>query len=64
MITGRFAFGLGHINQFIYVVGGVGDFCAPERGCERFDVLKNKWILLGESAYFDEFVYRVSLVAV
>jgi len=48
MIAGRRDFGIAHVANYIYVVGGARLLEGEERTCERYEVGKGKWSGVGE----------------
>ena len=46
MITGRAGFGVGHINNFIYVISGTNSY---GRSIERYDIFTDKWLQIPKS---------------
>ena len=61
MSIGREAFGVGHINNYIYAVAGVNEDYKSETSMERYDLSTDKWCFM-PNAEFDKFTEHISLI--
>ena len=53
LISGRSHFGVSHITNYIYVVGGWGSNGEGDMTCERYSIPNDKWEKMPENSVFD-----------